>query len=145
MSSRAARRKQSHGTTVPPSGLAEEGRPFLHDEIAQGVPAQRVRALIDDGILDAKQVFRAIPERTFNRRLAGRQMLKASEADAIARYLRVTQTATDTFGDAAFARRFLNKANPALGDRVPFELAETDAGAREVEAVLTRIAHGVHD
>ena len=127
-----------------PHGMTEEKQPFLHEEIVSGVPARRVKNLIDSGALGAKQVFRVIPERTFKRRLASRQPLKANEADAIARYLRITQAATDTFGDAAFARRFLNEANPALGGRVPFELAETDAGAREVEAVLNRIAHGVY-
>ena len=130
--------------SAPPPGMAEEGQPFRHDEIVSGVPARRVKDLIDSGALGVKQVFRVIPERTFKRRLASRQPLKANEADAIARYLRITQAATDTFGDKGFARRFLDEANPALGGRVPFELAETDAGAREVEAVLSRIAHGVH-
>ena len=33
-------------------------------------------------------------------------------------------------------------ANPALHDRIPIEMAETDAGAREVEVILTHIAYG---
>ena len=143
--SRTAARRRQHGSKVgPPFGLAEEERPFLHAEIVGGVEARRVKNLIDRGVLDAKQVFRVIPERTFNRRLANREALKPSESDAIARFLRIAETATKTFGDAEFARKFLNLANPALNDRVPFELAETDAGAREVEVVLTRIAHGVY-
>jgi uncharacterized protein (DUF2384 family) len=31
-----------------------------------------------------------------------------------------------------------------LKDRIPLEVAKTDAGAQEVEAALTRIAHGVY-
>ncbi len=69
-------------------------------------------------------------------------MLKVPEADAIARLLRVTEAAKKTFGDADFATRFLNLPNPALKNRVPIDLAETDAGAREVEAILLRIAYG---
>jgi len=126
----------------PPAGLAEEERPFVHEEIVRGVPAARVRDLIDRGVLGAKQVFRVIPERTFGRRLARRQTLKPSEADAIARLLRVTQSAEKTLGDAAFARQWLNLPSPPLGNRIPIELAETDAGAREVEAALSRLAHG---
>src|SRR5262249_2000310 len=107
-----------------------------------GVPAKRVEQLIDRGVLDVKQVHRIIPERTFNRRLANREALKMSEADAIARLLRITEAANRTFGNAAFARQFLSLPNPALGDRIPNELAETDAGAREVEAILSHIAYG---
>jgi putative toxin-antitoxin system antitoxin component (TIGR02293 family) len=142
MARAAARRRQ--GKPVQPSGLAEEDRPFEHEEVLRGVDARRVKHLIDRGVLSAKQVFRAIPERTFNRRLANREPLKPSEADAIGRLLRITDMAVRIFGDAEFARQFLNLPNPELNDQVPIELAETDAGAREVEIVLTRIAHGVY-
>jgi putative toxin-antitoxin system antitoxin component (TIGR02293 family) len=83
-----------------------------------------------------------IPERTFNRRLANREMLKVPEADGIGRLLRVTEAAKKTFGDADFATKWLNLPNPVLKDRVPIELAETDSGAREVEAALMHFAHG---
>jgi putative toxin-antitoxin system antitoxin component (TIGR02293 family) len=122
--------------------LAEEERPFVHDEILHGIDAKKVKGLIDRGVLGAKQVFRVIPERTFNRRLAKREMLKVPEADAIGRLLRVTEAAKKTFGDADFATRFLNLPNPALKNRIPMEMAETDAGAREVEAILLHIAYG---
>jgi putative toxin-antitoxin system antitoxin component (TIGR02293 family) len=125
-------------------GLAEDARPFLHEEIVEGVKARRVQGLIDRGVLDKKQVFRVIPERTFNRRLATGDTLKPTEGDAIARLLRVTEAANKAFGDADFARRYLALPNPALGNRIPFELAETDAGAREVEAALIRFAHGIY-
>jgi putative toxin-antitoxin system antitoxin component (TIGR02293 family) len=127
---------------APPPGLAEEERPFVHDEIVHGIDAKKVKGLIDRGVLGAKQVFRVIPERTFNRRLAKREMLKVPEADAIGRLLRVTEAAKKTFGDADFATKFLNLPNPALKNRIPMEMAETDAGAREVEAILLHIAYG---
>jgi putative toxin-antitoxin system antitoxin component (TIGR02293 family) len=122
--------------------LADEERPFVHDEILHGIDAKKVKGLIDRGVLGAKQVFRVIPERTFNRRLAKREALKVPEADAIGRLLRVTEAAKKTFGDADFATKFLNLPNPALKNRIPMEMAETDAGAREVEAILLHIAYG---
>jgi putative toxin-antitoxin system antitoxin component (TIGR02293 family) len=128
----------------PPAGLAEEEHPFVHDEIMRGIAARRVKTLIDRGVLGAKQVYRVIPERTFGRRLAKGEPLKPAEADAIGRLVRVTEEAEKTFGDADFAHKWLSYPNPALGDRIPIELAETDAGAREVETVLTRIAYGVY-
>jgi putative toxin-antitoxin system antitoxin component (TIGR02293 family) len=138
---RAARKQKS----VPkPSGFAEEARPFLHEEIVRGVPARRVQGLIDAGVLSEKSIYSVIPERTFKRRLLNRETLKVPEGDAIARLLRINEAAKRTFGDAEFARKFLSLPNPALGDRIPNELAETDAGAREVEVILGRIAHGVY-
>ena len=127
-----------------PAGLGEETQPFVHDDIVHGIAAKRVQELIDRGVLGAKQVYRVIPERTFKRRLANREALKAPEGDAIGRFLRVTEAANKAFGKENFARKWLNLSNPALNGRIPIELAETDAGAREVEDVLGRFAHGVH-
>jgi putative toxin-antitoxin system antitoxin component (TIGR02293 family) len=140
MSRKVARRKRQPATP----GFAEEGHPFVHDEIIHGIDAKRVKDLIARGVLGAKQVYRVIPERTFNRRLAKREPLKPSEADAIGRLLRVTAAANKTFGDAEFARKYLTLPNPALKWRIPIEMAETDAGAREVEYALIRFAHGVY-
>src|SRR5207253_5990732 len=41
---------------IMPSGLAEEERPFVHDEIVRGIGAGRVKALIGRGVLTAKDV-----------------------------------------------------------------------------------------
>ena len=76
MSQIAARRRRGGSKGTSSAGFAEEERPFLHDEIVRGVEAQRVKDLIDRGVLGAKHVFRVIPERTFNRRLASREPLK---------------------------------------------------------------------
>lgn len=126
----------------PPAGFAEEERAFLHDDIMRGIAARRVKTLIDRGVLAAKQVYRVIPERTFGRRLEKGEALKPAEADAIGRLIRITEEAEKTFGDADFAHKWLIYPNPALGDRIPIEMAETDAGAREVEVILTHIAYG---
>lgn len=137
---RTARKLKS----VPkPAGFAEEAKPFLHDDILRGVPAKRVQELIDRNVLPAKAVYRVVPERTFKRRLAQREALKPSEADAVARLLRVTEAARKAFGEEDFARRWLNLPVPSLNDAIPIELAETDAGAREVEAALGRFMHGI--
>src|SRR5882724_4878717 len=135
-----ATRKPSSVPKTP--GLAEEIHPFVHDEIVRGVPAKRVQELIDRGVLREKAVYRVIPERTFKRRLANRDVLKVSEGDAIARLVRVTEEANKIFSDTDFAGQWLILPNPVLNGRVPIELAETDAGAREVEAALTHIAYG---
>ena len=124
------------------SGFAEKDRPFVHDDIVRGIEAKKVKNLIARGVLGAKQVFRIVPERTFNRRLAKGEPLKPAESDGIARLLRITEMAKRIFGDAAFAHQWLNLPNPVLKERVPIELAETDAGAREVEGALLHFAYG---
>lgn len=126
------------------SGFAEDAQPFVHDDIVRGIAAKRVQELIDRGVLADKSVYRVIPERTFKRRLTNRETLKIGEGDAIARFLRVTEAANKAFGAEDFARKWLTLPNPALGGRIPIELAETDAGAREVEDVIGRFAHGVY-
>jgi len=136
---RAARKLKA---VSKPSGFAEEGRPFLHEEIVRGIETRRVQALIDQGVLGEKQVYRVIPERTFKRRLANREALKVSEGNAIARFVRITEEANRIFGDAEFARKWLTLPNPVLKGRIPIELAETDTGAREVEGALLNFAYG---
>ena len=134
---RAARKPKS-----PASGFAEDGRPFVHEDIVRGIEARRVRDLIDRGILSEKQVYRVIPERTFKRRLSNRDVLKLSEGNAIARFVRITEEANRIFGDTEFAREWLNLPNPVLKGRIPIELADTDSGAQEVQGALLNFAYG---
>lgn len=116
--------------------------PIDYDRIEKGVTAAEVQALIRKGAIAREDVYRAIPERTFKRRLAEKAALRIAEADAIARMIRINNLARWAFGEEAQARAFLDTANPALGGRVPRQMAETDAGAREVEAVLHRFVAG---
>lgn len=118
--------------------------PLDYASIEKGIPARAVMDLIKKGALAREDVFRAIPERTFKRRLAARGKLKLEEADAVARILRVNALAQWAFRDEAEARAFLDLANPALKNRIPRAMAQTDAGAREVEALLHRFVYGDH-
>lgn len=110
--------------------------------LEQGVPSSTVRALESQGLTrdDIRQI---IPDRTLDRRIAKGEPLKIEEADGLARLLRVVNAARQVFENDANADEWLRSPNPALGDRIPIEMARTDLGGREVEAVLTRIAHGV--
>ena len=116
--------------------------PLDYDRIERGVSASQVQELIGKGLISREDVYRAVPERTFKRRLAEKGNLKTEEADAIARSMRVNELARWAFGEDDEARQFLDLPNPELGGRVPRLMAATDAGAREVEAVLYRFAFG---
>lgn len=46
-------------------------------------------------------------------------------------------------GDSQAVERWLSSPKAGLGGAVPSELAETEAGACEVEALIGRLEHGV--
>lgn len=83
----------------------------------------------------------SIPSRTYIRRQEGEKLLTATESDRVLRIARVAGEAERVFGDEEKAKRWLSKTNAILG-ATPLELLTTDAGAREVEAELTRIDWG---
>ncbi len=59
------------------------------------------------------------------------------------RFARLVGGAVATFGDRKKALLWLHRPTSSLGGRAPIELAGTDAGCREVETALGRIAHGL--
>ncbi|HMS94566.1 MAG TPA: DUF2384 domain-containing protein [Tabrizicola sp.] len=128
----------------PASGFAEHAAAFTtFQSLERGVPAAWVRSLETQGLTRA-DIRRIIPDRTLDRRIAKGEMLKIEEADGLARLLRVVKAARDLFQNGENADGWLRNPIPTLGDRIPIEMAQTDIGAREVEAVLGRIAHGIY-
>ncbi|MFN0146211.1 MAG: antitoxin Xre/MbcA/ParS toxin-binding domain-containing protein [Dehalococcoidia bacterium] len=81
------------------------------------------------------------PATLARRRRAG--LLKPAEADRLLRLARVLAHALRVFEEPARVVRWLQGEVPALGDRKPIELLDTDAGTSAVDAVLTRLEHGV--
>lgn len=84
-----------------------------------------------------------IPPRTLDRRRE-RGRLEPAESDRILRVSRVFAAAIELFeGDAVAARRWVVQKQKALGDKKPLDLLGTELGAREVEALIGRLEHGV--
>jgi len=89
------------------------------------------------------QILR-IPQRTLARRKKT-QVLTADESDRLMRLARIAALAEQTHGNPVRAGRWLREPNSALGNAVaPIHWLDTDLGAREVEELLIRIAHGVY-
>jgi putative toxin-antitoxin system antitoxin component (TIGR02293 family) len=84
-----------------------------------------------------------IPQRTLTRRRKeGR--LRPDESDRLLRAGRVFGRAIELFeGDAGAARRWLSSPQTVLGGAVPWDLARTEIGSREVDSAIGRIEHGV--
>ena len=84
-----------------------------------------------------------IPPRTYARRIAGKARLKVAEGERAARLIRVYDRARRLFVTDENTREWLDQQLPALGGRTPLEFAQTEPGAREVEAVIERLEDGV--
>ena len=80
--------------------------------------------------------------RTLARRKKERRF-RSDESDRIFRLGRVAALAEETLGDRSKAGLWLRTRNAALGGEAPLSHLDTDLGARQVEDVLLRIAHGV--
>jgi putative toxin-antitoxin system antitoxin component (TIGR02293 family) len=84
-----------------------------------------------------------LPARTLARRKRERR-LRMDESDRLVRLERIATLAEHVLGDRAKATAWLHGPNRALGNIPPLHHLDTDVGVREVEDLLTRIAHGVH-
>lgn len=124
------------------------GRPIVHAidlvrAVRDGLPVAAVQHMLDTRRLTAAEVDRIVlPRRTLaNRRRLGR--LTAEQSDRLLRVARAVAAAEGTFGDRAKADAWLRRPTSALGGERPLDLLDTDEGAREVETLLGRIAHGI--
>ena len=84
-----------------------------------------------------------ITHRTLARRKkAGR--FGPDESDRLVRLSRVFARVIELFeGDIEGARSWLMRPVLGLGNAVPFEMARTEVGAREVEKLIHQLEHGV--
>lgn len=112
--------------------------------VRRGVPTQAV----DHFLRAAHMNFSAIEthvlnRRTFKRRQKDAQALEPAESDRLLRLVGVVATAVETFGSLEKALVWLNRETRALDGETPMAMTDTDRGAREVEALLGRIGHGI--
>lgn len=80
--------------------------------------------------------------RTFSRKKKS-DRFSFSESDRLYRFARIFAFAVEVIGGEDSAREWLAAPQIALGDRTPFDVMSTDAGAQEVEDLIGRIMHGV--
>jgi putative toxin-antitoxin system antitoxin component (TIGR02293 family) len=132
------------GMTIPekPPGFSEQPQAFTYAALTAGIPASVVRGLERQG-LRREDIRTIIPDRTLERRIAAGDNLKPEEADGIARLLRVIAHTRRVFDKPGSPDIFLREPHALLGGRTAIEASRTELGAREVEAILTRIEHGV--
>jgi putative toxin-antitoxin system antitoxin component (TIGR02293 family) len=115
------------------------------DAVEDGLPPEALeRAMANSGLSWSEIGELVIPRRTFSHRKEQGQSLTPEESDRLVRLLRVMAKARETLQNVEKAERWLRSSNRALGGRTPMETLQTESGARLVENVLGRIAHGVY-
>jgi len=118
-----------------------------HLELAQavkiGFPAIAVRKVAESLELTSEELEPIISRRTLDRRVKGAQRLTSEESDRLVRLARIGALAIDTFEDRTKALAWLRRPNRALGGISPIEIGNTDPGAKLIEEILGRMAHGV--
>jgi putative toxin-antitoxin system antitoxin component (TIGR02293 family) len=114
--------------------------------IKAGMPVRAVASVVGQIAAD-RDVWATVrdvivPEGTYKRRLKeGR--LSVGEGERAARLALIFATARHVLGDDGEARRFLHEPHRELGGEKPIVAAETELGARQVEALLWKIYYGV--
>jgi putative toxin-antitoxin system antitoxin component (TIGR02293 family) len=117
----------------------------LRERLREGLPYEAfaaLRAAFGLSLRDLSTVL-AVPERTLARRKRQRR-LRPDESDRLMRLARIAAYAEEVLGSRGKAADWLRTPNRALGTEPPVSRLDTDLGARQVEAVLGRIAHGVY-
>jgi len=116
-----------------------------HQVVGEGfayAAIERLREVIGRSI-EAVSAVVAVPKRTLARRRSeGR--LDSHESDRGLRVARLLQAVLHLLeGDADRARVWFHAPQRAWGGRSPLALTSTDVSAREVEALVVRLEHGV--
>jgi len=111
--------------------------------VRRGLPVGAVQFVLDSGSLTPAELARIVlPRKTLaNRRKLG--TLTPEQSDRLVRVARVIAAAEETFGSREKAGTWLRRPTTALAGESPLDLLDTDEGAREVETLLGRIAHGI--
>jgi putative toxin-antitoxin system antitoxin component (TIGR02293 family) len=85
-----------------------------------------------------------VSERTLARvRNSPGQRLSAIASDRLYRLARIFSIACEVLEDEDKAREWLRRRQVGLGGKAPLDLLHTEAGSKEVEALLWRIEYGV--
>jgi putative toxin-antitoxin system antitoxin component (TIGR02293 family) len=111
--------------------------------VRQGLPVSAVDELVESGAISAIEVYDVVlPRKTLaNRRAVG--SLTADQSDKLIRVGRIIAKAETTFGSPEKAAHWLRRPTAPLNGEEPLRMLDTEAGARVVEELLSKIDHGI--
>jgi putative toxin-antitoxin system antitoxin component (TIGR02293 family) len=123
---------------APASGLE------LAELVEKGLPIKNLDLLKARGLTFTEMANTVISPRTLKHRKARGQNLSPEETERAVRVARAIALADEVFGNRETALRWLRHHSDRLADRTPMSLLHTEAGARQIEAMLHGIAHGIY-
>ncbi len=117
----------------------------LIDALRAGIELRELEILRSslDLPMDRLAPMLGLSKATLHRR-KDRGRLTSSESDRVVRFALLFGKAVEALESKKNARIWLTTPQYGLGGAIPLEYAETEVGAREVEDLLGRIAHGVY-
>lgn len=125
-------------------GRAVDNLIDIAELIEAGVPRRAAEALRAHLDLSDQEWARSLGVSTKTlQRQSGQKRLTLAQGDRLYRLARIAALAEEVFEDAQRMRDWLHEPQRGLGNRVPLDLLQTEAGAREVEDLLGRIEYGV--
>ncbi len=126
-------------------GLKDKGVHELLDQVKAGLQYDSLENFVRRTHFpkeEAVNLIRISPRTLARRKEKGR--LSPEESDRLVRAARIVSLTLRLFeGNSDAGNRWLKSPQPALGGATPIEYARTELGAREVEALITRLEHGV--
>lgn len=126
------------------SVLREPAAPYVVKRVRQGLPMaefQAARGLL--GLTEERLGgLLGMSRATLHRRKKSGH-LDRMESDRLVRFVRLFARAAEALGGEEGARSWLAAPAVAFHGEAPLDYADTEVGAREVEALLMRLEHGV--
>jgi putative toxin-antitoxin system antitoxin component (TIGR02293 family) len=126
------------------SVLGEPEAAYVIERVRDGLPLAEFHALRELlGLTEERLAgLLGMSRATLHRRKAD-GTLDRSASDRLVRFARLFLRASDVLGGEKAARSWLAAPAVAFRGECPLDFADTEIGAREVEALLGRIEHGV--
>ena len=123
---------------APTSGLE------LAELVERGLPIANLELLKAKGLTFTEMATVVISPRTLKHRKARGENLTPAETERAIRVARIVALADEVFGNRETALLWLRHSSGRLNDRTPMSLLNTEAGGRQIEAMLHGIAHGIY-
>lgn len=136
----------SYWDHIPPvsSVVREQEAAYIIEKVRDGLPFAEFHAMREMlGVTEERLgAWLGMSRATLHRRKkAG--TLDRTESDRLVRYARLVSHATAALGGIEGARSWLVAPAIAFHGECPLDFADTEIGAREVDALLGRLEHGV--
>ena len=124
--------------------VGEPEAAYIIEKVRDGLPFAEFHAMQEMlGVTEGRLgLWLGMSRATLHRRKkAG--ILDRTESDRLVRYARLVSHATAALGGIEGARSWLVAPAIAFNGECPLDFADTEIGAREVDALLGRLEHGV--